>query len=46
MVEHCCQIEDRDERNRAARTLIKIMENMNPAIREETLGPACRIVRF
>ena len=35
MVEHCCQIEDRDERNRAARTLIKIMENMNPAIREE-----------
>ena len=35
MVEHCCQIEDRDERNRAARTLIKIMENMNPSIREE-----------
>ena len=35
MVEHCCQIADRDERNRAARTLVKIMENMNPAIREE-----------
>lgn len=35
MVEHCCQIADRDERNRAARTLVKIMENMNPVIREE-----------
>lgn len=35
MVEHCCQIADRNERNRAARTLVKIMENMNPAIREE-----------
>ncbi|MBQ3831765.1 MAG: DUF4290 domain-containing protein, partial [Bacteroidales bacterium] len=23
MVEHCCQIADRDERNRAARTLVK-----------------------
>lgn len=35
MVEHCCRIADRNERNRAARTLVKIMENMNPAIREE-----------
>ena len=35
MVDHCCQIADRNERNRAARTIVQIMENMNPAIREE-----------
>jgi len=36
MVDHCCSIPDRDERNRAARTIVGIMENMNPAIKEET----------
>ena len=36
MVDHCCKIADRNERNRAARTIVQIMENMNPAIKEES----------
>ena len=36
MVDHCCSIPDREERNRAARTIVGIMENMNPEIKEET----------
>ena len=36
MVDHCCSLPDRDERNKAARTIVGIMENMNPAIKEET----------
>ncbi len=35
MVDYCCSIPNREERNRAARTIVGIMENMNPAIREE-----------
>jgi len=35
MVEHCCTIKDRSERNKAACTIVQIMENMNPGIREE-----------
>lgn len=35
MVDHCCEIKDRAERNKAARTIVQIMENMNPAIKEE-----------
>jgi len=35
MVDHCCSIQDREERNRAARTIVGIMQNMNPGIKEE-----------
>lgn len=35
MVDYCCSLADRDERNRAAKTIVAIMENMNPGIREE-----------
>jgi len=34
MVAHICAIEDRDERNRAARTIIDIMGNMYPYLRD------------
>lgn len=34
MVKHILTIEDREERNKAARTLIGIMGNLNPAIRD------------
>lgn len=34
MVDHIRTIEDRDERNRAARTIIQIMGNLNPQIRD------------
>jgi hypothetical protein len=34
MVKHISTIEDRDERNRAARTVIAIMGNMNPHLRD------------
>jgi hypothetical protein len=34
MVEHIGTIEDREERNRAARTIIAIMGNMNPHLRD------------
>ncbi len=35
MVDYCCSLTDREERNKAARTIVDIMENMNPSIREE-----------
>ena len=35
MVDHIKTIEDRDERNRAAKTLIQIMGNLNPHLRDE-----------
>lgn len=34
MVDHLSTIEDRDERNKAARTLIGIMGNLNPHLRD------------
>jgi hypothetical protein len=34
MVEHTINIEDREERNKAARTLIGIMGNLNPHLRD------------
>lgn len=34
MVEHIRTIKDRDERNRAARTIIQIMSNLNPNLRD------------
>jgi hypothetical protein len=34
MVEHISTIEDREERNKAARTIISIMGNMNPHLRD------------
>lgn len=35
MVDHCMEIEDRDERNRCAHTIISIMDNMFPENRTE-----------
>jgi CRISPR/Cas system-associated endonuclease Cas1 len=35
MVDHLKTIEDRTERNRAARTIIQIMGNLNPHLRDE-----------
>ena len=35
MVEHTLSIEDREERNKAARTLIAIMGNLNPHLRDQ-----------
>lgn len=35
MVDHVKTIEDREERNRAARTVIQIMGNLNPHLRDE-----------
>ena len=35
MVDHIKTIEDRDERNRAAKTVIQIMGNLNPHLRDE-----------
>ncbi len=35
MVDHIKTIEDRDERNRAAKTIIQIMGNLNPQLRDE-----------
>jgi hypothetical protein len=34
MVDHIKSIEDRDERNRAAKTIIQIMGNLNPHLRD------------
>ena len=34
MIDHIKTIEDRDERNRAARTVIQIMGNLNPHLRD------------
>lgn len=35
MVEHTLSIEDREERNKAARTLVNIMGNLNPHLRDQ-----------
>ncbi len=35
MIDHICTIEDREERNKAARTIINIMGNLNPHLREQ-----------
>ena len=35
MVDHCMTIEDREERNQCARTIVSIMDNMFPEQREE-----------
>lgn len=35
MVDHAITIEDREERNKAARTLINIMGNLNPQLRDQ-----------
>ncbi|MCX6301240.1 MAG: DUF4290 domain-containing protein [Bacteroidia bacterium] len=35
MVDHIKTIEDRAERNRAARTIIQVMGNLNPHLRDE-----------
>jgi hypothetical protein len=35
MVDHIKTIQDRDERNRAAKTIIQIMGNLNPHLRDE-----------
>jgi hypothetical protein len=35
MVDHIKTIEDRNERNRAARTIIQVMGNLNPHLRDE-----------
>jgi hypothetical protein len=34
MVDHICTIEDREERNKAARAIISIMGNLNPHLRD------------
>ena len=34
MVEHCCAIEARDERNRCARAIIQVMGQLNPHLRD------------
>lgn len=35
MVDHCCEIADREERTKAAYTLINIIEGINPSVKEE-----------
>jgi hypothetical protein len=34
MVEYCCEIQDREERNRCARSIIQIMGQLNPHLRD------------
>lgn len=34
MIAYCCTIEDREERNRCARTIVKVMGTLNPALKE------------
>ncbi|MBS1646801.1 MAG: DUF4290 domain-containing protein [Bacteroidetes bacterium] len=34
MVEHCCSIEDREERNRCAKVIIQVMGQLNPHLRD------------
>jgi hypothetical protein len=34
MVDHCCTIENRDERNKCARAIIQIMGQLNPHLRD------------
>ena len=36
MVDHCCEIEDREERNRCAYTIIQMMDNMFVELHEES----------
>ncbi len=35
MVDHCCQIEDREERTRCAYTIVRSMGNLFPQLRDE-----------
>lgn len=34
MIDHCCSIEDKDERNKCARAIIQIMGQLNPHLRD------------
>lgn len=34
MIEYCCTIADREERNRCARTIVKVMGILNPTLKE------------
>ena len=34
MIDHCCSIEDKDERNRCARAIIQVMGQLNPHLRD------------
>lgn len=34
MIDHCCTIQDRDERNRCAKAIIQIMGQLNPHLRD------------
>lgn len=34
MVEHCCSIENREERNKCAKTIIQVMGQLNPHLRD------------
>lgn len=34
MIDHICTIEDRDERNKAAKSIIAVMGNLNPHLRD------------
>jgi hypothetical protein len=34
MIDHICTIEDREERNKAAKTIIAVMGNLNPHLRD------------
>ena len=36
MIEHLATIEDREARNRMARTIFKVMVNLNPDIKDQT----------
>ncbi|MBO4722005.1 MAG: DUF4290 domain-containing protein [Muribaculaceae bacterium] len=36
MVDYCCTIEDRDERNKCARSIINTMSNLFPQLKQET----------
>lgn len=37
MVDHACTIEDREERNKAAHTIVSIMANLNPQFRDSSI---------
>ncbi|TND09058.1 MAG: hypothetical protein FD123_1461 [Bacteroidetes bacterium] len=34
MIDHCLTIEDREERNRCARTIVKVMAILNPSLKD------------
>jgi hypothetical protein len=36
MVDYCCTIEDRDERNKCAHSIINTMSNLFPQLNQET----------